>query len=768
MTPGGRARPDRPQRGGAAAAPEGRAARAPLEAAVLALQRTAGNRAVGALVARGAGGPAGALLQRRALTPDEELEAAELSARYDDRIASAYHANVIRKRDDLVANAVGAAFDTVLKPHVTSQFVARMRDFFHDMVAGQTSVFRGAGREAEKAIQANLERLKAGPSGGGTATAKYAEMQLLATSRGSRWDKGLLLSDVRNQIQQAAADLGIERAALKLPQVTAALEEAHEVLRSSTELFAKTRSWEGRDVLSNRQSGLGLSLAMKLDVYNRSQGSARDEAGDAIVAQMGTMRSGIGADALSAILGEVVADVARAAEAKAETLKASTLARLNEAFDGGAISREGFSASAGVEASSALRDAKTAERLGSDAVRVASEGAVHTALANAAPIIDLLASRPDTSTTVTINVDVPIKGAVVGFEFKCKVAKDTAGVLSIESEAGVSAGIGIASVLKAALGGGVYVDAKSPAGAVALMDSVSLAFYRRFHDLGVPYTDHIWGLGGKTAERGESEDEARAREARAFAAMVEEQMGEKGEVETGAYGRGTLAADAGLLSGGLSLTGRTGTLLDKRAFAETKERKASTGGFIVALSAAVGPLKGTVTGTIRNVSYDTATETSGSFAATLTGQVPGTAIFGNPLQAGTRVATWIAELAAKVKLMKERIEEIRKTRSEESPIGDAKLVYGLEEQLREAGELAKAGITGEWSEKAREMTEESAKSLTTSMSGVTLGFKYAVDAKGAGTGTVYLDLASTTSITLGVAKASYAAGERLWSKKFGG
>ncbi len=704
---------------------------------------------------------------RRLLSKEELAEARKLADSYDRKLDMAFYSQVQRHRQAVIDNATDAAFREVLSPYVTEKVIAYLKDLWKGRVSGNRILLNASNQAAATAIEEKVAALEQQTSPPGSAKEAYANLQLEATAKGDAWDKSLMTSDIALAIRQAAADLGIEKTAIKQGELTDALDSGRRKLRSAVE--AGVRQAEDVEepyyLREHGKDAFAPALAAKLSVYDPEHPADGLEA--TIRSNMASMHKGLSSETLAPVFNDIVAAAAETAGAQAKALQDPTYKSAEKAFLASSISqREDLVAEATREARVAI--AGNEGDLRAKAAQVVSEGYIHSGLAAAAPVIEKLASKPDTNGKVTVSVDVPVKGFVVGFEFSCKVARDASDALSIAVELGASGGVGVAKAIKLALGAGLYLDAKSTAGAAALMDQVSMAFYRRFKDAGIPYTDYLWGLGGKTRKKGESEDKASEREAAAFVAMVEEQMGDKGEVETGGFVKGSASVDAGVLEAGIEAIGRSGTLLNKRAFTETKERKAATSGFTVNLTASVAPFSGQLTATIRNVTLakpggSDEVETTGKFGASLTGKVPGGAIFGSPAQTGVRIATWIAELVPKVQRIKELIEK------KDPGLGDGLMAKSLKDQLEEAGNAAKAAVQGDWSKKMAEYAEASkTPGLTASSSGVTLGFAYAADKEGKGTGTIYLDLATGTTVNTGVAKIAYSSGERLWSHKLGG
>jgi hypothetical protein len=125
---------------------------------------------------------------------------------------------------------------------------------------------------------------------------------------------------------------------------------------------------------------------------------------------------------------------------------------------------------------------------------------------------------------------------------------------------------------------GFYMKAGGPTAAEA-MEFVSFAMYRRFRESKViprEITNALWGAGGVTAEKGESGDVAKYREAEAWGTGMEERMAAAdGMGETGGYLAGEMSAKGGSAKMKASVRGTVGTRYDTESVG--KGRKAGLG-----------------------------------------------------------------------------------------------------------------------------------------------------------------------------------------------
>jgi hypothetical protein len=287
--------------------------------------------------------------------------------------------------------------------------------------------------------------------------------------------------------------------------------------------------------------------------------------------------------------GTPAVQTAAAAKAVAAALPAVTkqvAGAAVEALDGSKHKalREKFQDQTAGEAAKVLNDAIKAEsgpgakkseltKKGVDGTFVADN--VSFGLRRLGDIIDLLVSKNGDNVGVSALLKIPVgHGAFVGLKVT-GLARREADATSTNVTFSFAAGWEIPSVVQALGEVGGYMSTQSDRGGGGCMEMSSYVLYRRCRESSViprELTNRLWGLGGITAKKGESEDDAKYKEAEGWAGQVEGSMTERDMAETGLHlaGSGTVGGHIGSASAGVVID--TGTRYTKKGIDEARKQ----------------------------------------------------------------------------------------------------------------------------------------------------------------------------------------------------
>jgi hypothetical protein len=237
------------------------------------------------------------------------------------------------------------------------------------------------------------------------------------------------------------------------------------------------------------------------------------------------------------------------------------------------------------------KDPAKIKKFSGEAIQTIEKGELESSLKKVGDVINGMVNEDGARTVIDITLEVPVApGAFVGFHLNGTMIKnllksedgtDDKWRTIFDVELGITGGgqlpttgTNLASAkLYGELGG--YLHVETDRGGLGIANLISMALYNRFKNsklIPSMLTNYIWGLEGKSAKPGESEQEAKARESQEwFGAMVEE-MTDVDEVETGGYG----ALKTELKVGGIGikggLKGRYGTKISKVTKSEQEQK----------------------------------------------------------------------------------------------------------------------------------------------------------------------------------------------------
>jgi|GEM_PF-4172951 len=386
---------------------------------------------------------------------------------------------------------------------------------------------------------------------------------------------------------------------------------------------------------------------------------------------------------------------------------------------------------ANAETDRLMKDPTFANQAAEEAINESLEGKMDSSLKFIATVCGK-GKRPGDAKKINVIIRVPVDPSAtgfLGFQVRTTSLRNNDLSLSLHAELNLIGGAKIPGIDLEAMGAlGGYFDVKvahDPTGqrndAQQAGNLLSYGLYRRFRESSIipkALADWIWGMGGKSMQTGETKGQAKTREAETWGKAMEEGFAEGDMVETGGLVGGRVKAGVQAGGGKVGIRGGLGVRSGKRYTKKSieagnekkkgrtgsKELKTGMGKGVTTLyadaAATIGPLTAGAdfSITFRDAPKDDEDHVlDANLSIYAQGMVMKKAMFGDPAEAGIRLATWLAEIGLLGrKVIDQADEQSRGLKRPKMGYKDFKLMKKGRRLGMEGFNTASALFAGEW------------------------------------------------------------------------